>query len=200
MSSKKKMIIAISAFAMVVLAAVVAVVAVLAAQQVTVKNSIKISYTVTDVVADIEVYAVKVENGESITWGTAKKASFDINGYNSTNSSGATGTAGEEEANVTFNEFKLSKNECVVLKFVFTNQSAKAFTASLKDIDTSNKNINIYYTSTETGLSSITSGDKSDVSVGANAGTSSTYYVRIAIADTTKDVSNFEPSFEWTLA
>ena len=49
MNSKKKMIIAISAFAMVILAAVVAVVAVLAAQQVTVKSSFTVTYSVDDI-------------------------------------------------------------------------------------------------------------------------------------------------------
>ena len=51
MDSKRKMIIAISAFAMVLLATVVAVVAVLAANQVTVNSNIKISYTASSLIA-----------------------------------------------------------------------------------------------------------------------------------------------------
>ena len=199
MSSKKKMIIAISAFAMVVLAAVVAVVAVLAASSVTVKSSLTINYTVSDVVADVEVYAAKVTNGATtITWGTANTADFGVDGF--TTGTGATGTVGGTEASMALTTFALSKTECVVLKFVFNNNSSKAFTATLGDISTSGKNVNIFYSNTESGLSSLTSGTKSAVNVAAGADESSTYYVRIAIADTTADVSSFAPEFKWTLA
>lgn len=208
MNAKKKMIIAISAFAMVILAAVVAVVAVLAAQNVTVKSSLNVSYTVNDVVADVDVYAAVITNNTTINWGTAKTAVFGVDGYvnaDSTGFSGQTSADGEtSEANTSFDEMEITKKQCVVLKFVFTNKSAsRKFTATLGAISTTGANVNISYLKGEATKPediAATSSEVLNVNAMGATGDVVTYCVKISIADTTKDVTEFKPSFDWTLA
>ena len=200
MSAKKKMIIAISAFSMVLLATIIAVVAVLAAQQVTVKSSLTVNYAVSDVIADVEVYAVKVKtNASTIDWGTAKTANFNSTGYVSGGT--LTGTVGGNQASGTFSNFALAKDECVVLKFVFNNNSAsKSITATLGTISTSGKNVNLYYSATEASLLESTTTTSATVNVAAGTDKTVSYFAVIKIADDTKNVTDFQPSFNWTLA
>ena len=192
MSSKKKMIIAISAFAMVVLAAVVAVVAVLAAQNVTIKSQIGIKYTVDDVVADVAVYAKNVGTKESLTTatnlGTAQTENFGID---------YTGTG---EALEGFDFDNLAKDQCVVIKFEFNNNSANAFTATLTaPTITEGANIAIYYAADITQLLGSTTTTPAAVSVAAGDTATSSYYAVIKIVDNTKDVDT-SVEFNWALA
>lgn len=193
MDSKRKMIVAISAFAMVILATVVAIVAVLAASNVTVQSSVSVSYSVTDVVADAAVYAVKVKtNATSVDWGTAKgTANFTI--------------ADSTEDPITMSKFDLASDECLVLKFVFNNNSDKAFTATLT-APTAAANTNIYYSTYDVtnhasnSLLKSTTTSPTAVSVAAGNSASSTYYAVIKIADNTQDVTESSFNFNWTLA
>ena len=207
MNSKKKIIIAVSAFALVLLATIVSVVAVLAAQNVTVRNTITIQYTVVDVVADIEVYAVKVEkDATTINWGTAKKAVFGVDGFDLSSSTGFTeyGTTTDENsaAETSFDKFDISKKECVVLKFVFKNNSAsRAFTADLT-IDGSDSNVSIAHSSGNVVKPGDITGTNSQVTVAKSGTTGDTvsYFVKLSIVDATKNVDEFTPVFEWALA
>lgn len=185
MDSKKKIIISVSAFVLVLLATVVAVVSVLAATNVSITSSIKVTYTVDDVVADVAVSAVKVKtNASSITWGTASTEDFGVN---------YTGT-GET---ISLSDMTLSKDECIVLKFEFNNNGSKAFTATLTK--PSGSNVNIYYATSESALLSSTTTNPTTVSVASGADKSGTYFAVIKIADTTKDAT-FNSSFVWNLA
>lgn len=194
MNAKRKMIIAISAFAMVILATVVAVVAVLAAQSVTIQSSINVTYSVTDVIADVEVYAVKVKtNASSITWDNSNKAT-----YNFGDSYSGTG----ETLTLPTSSYTLAKDECVVLKFVFNNNSAKAFTATLTK-PTAVTNVNIYYAASDTGTSGIlksTTTSPSAVSVASGAAATSSYYAVIKIGDISRNISTSSFNFNWALA
>ena len=194
MSSKKKMIIAISAFAMVVLAAVVAVVAVLAAQNVTIKSQISVKYTVDDVVADVAVYAKNVKTNAGLTattdLGTAQTFNFGIDYVEPDGGKSLDG----------FNFDSLAKDECIVVKFVFNNNSANAFTATLTDPTiASDANIEIYYGSDITTLLSSTTATSSAVSVTGGDDATNSYYAVIKIKDNTKNVST-TVSFNWALA
>ncbi len=199
MGSKKKMIIAISAFALVVIATVISVVAVLAATSVTLTTNVTVSYTVSDVVADFKVYAVKVKNNAtSINWGTEKVASFGVDGYIS--GTGSQGTVGEDEATIGLTAVDLLKDECLVLKFVFENNSVKAFTGTLNHTDTTNQNVTIAYASGSVSKpGDITGTTKSTVSVASGDDKSATYYVKVSISDAKKNVTDFNPAFAWTL-
>ena len=186
MNSKKKMLIAISSFALIILATVVGVVAVLAAQHITIKSSIKVSYTVDDVVADVEVYAAKVNlSATSINWGTAQTVNFDVD-YDNQN--------GET---VSFSEFKLGKTECVVLKFVFNNNSSKGFSATLTK--PAGTNVNIYYASSEAALLGSSSTTPTTVNVSGGIDATASYFAVIKVDDNTKDAS-FDGLFAWNMA
>jgi len=194
MDSKKKMIIAISSCVLVVMAAVVAIVAVLAAQQVTVNNSLKVTYTVQDVVCDVEVYAVKVKtSATSVTWGTAKgSAQFDIN------------TADKASESLSLGEFtNIAKDEVVVLKFVFNNNADSAFKATLAS-PTAGTNFKIYYATADgTGTSGVLGsttefGTGKEVSVAAGDSSSGVLYARVQIDNVTKSAT-LNTSFNWTI-
>ena len=192
MDSKKKIIISVSAFVVVLLATVVAVVSVLAATNVSFTSSIKVTYTVGDVVADVAVSMAKVKTtATSITWGTPQTKDFAIS------------YSGSGES-ISFADQTLAKDECVVIKFVFNNNSAKGFTATLTPPTVvANDNVNILYATSETGLAGLTStaaGANGTVSVASGADKTGTYYAVIKIADTTKNVSGFTANFAWTLA
>lgn len=202
MKTKRKMIIAISALAMVILAGVVAVVAVLAASSVTVNSTLKIKYTVADVEATVEVYAAKVaEDEDSIDWGTAKKAVFGIDGLITGSSSGLTSpVANANNASCGFDfSSDFSKTDCVVMKFVIKNDGAKAFSAKLDDINPGTIPVALNYKVSTTAINDATaiSGPYSHIESIA-AGSTSTMYVKITLTDKTGDVT-FEPSFDWVL-
>lgn len=185
MDSKKKIIISVTTFVIALVAIIVAVVSVLAATNVSITSSIKVTYTVSDVVADVAVSAAKVKtNATSITWGTASTKDFGIN---------YTGT-GET---ITLTDMTLLKDECIVLKFVFNNNGAKAFTATLTK--PSGTNVNIYYATSESALLASTTATPTAVNVASGADKSGTYFAVIKIADATQNAA-FDGSFIWNLA
>lgn len=188
MSSRKKMIFAVSAFAMIVLASVVTLVSVLAATSVKVDNTITVKYTVTDVICDVEVYVVKVKtNDTSITWGTAKGT------HNFTHD-----TATEQKTFALGSDFTLLKDECVLIKFVFNNNGDLAFKATLST-PKGGTNMAIAYAATASKPADIASSSFAAVSVDSGASASSTYYAKISISDVTKNAT-IETSFVWNLA
>ena len=207
MKTKRKMIIAISALAMVILAGVVAVVAVLAAQNVTVKSNLTIKYSVSDIAADVAVkYAVVKTDATSVSFGNAKTVNFDLDGFSSTGTEGfteittglPTGGAGAEAS---YGEVSIGKDECIILEFTFNNNTvSKGFTATLKDLTTSS-DVDIAYGTACSKPSDVDGTSKSNVTVAAGENASGKYYVKISIkeASKTKDVT-YTTAFEWTLA
>ena len=188
MDTKKKVIVSVSAFVVVLVATVVAVVSVLAASKVSFSSSINVTYVVGDVVADVAVSTAKVKtNATSITWGTPKTKNFGID------------HSGTAETIALDNYTNIGKDECVVIKFVFNNNSAKGFTAKLPTPPTGT-NMNVFYSTSESGLAALTSGDynTSGVTVQGGADKSATYYAVIKIATPTSNAT-FNSSFAWTL-
>ena len=125
MKTKRKMIIAISAFAMVLLAGVVAVVAVLAASNVTVKSNVSITYTAdANVMGKVTAKYQKAGSTEVILFDgtTADKGLF----------------SGTEPDNKTITSADCTEtidktNNTVTFTFTFTNNSTVAdYTAVLK--------------------------------------------------------------------
>jgi len=184
MDAKKKIIVSFSAFIFVLMATVIAVVAVLAAHKVSLSSSVNVSYEVVDVIADVEVYAVKVKNSATtISWGTANTKNFAHN------------HSGNQET-IALGDFPLLKDESVVLKFVFNNNSDNDFNATLTK--PSGTNVTIYYAASENDLMASRVTDPSVVAVAGGASQTKSYYARIAITDITQG-ANFNGSFAWSL-
>ena len=142
MNAKKKMIIAISAFAMVILATVVAVIAVLAAQNVTVKSSLNVSYSVEDIHGSARVSYKLGSASTYTTWKIGGKASATFDG---------TTTDGAEFV-LDSQPFSLNEtNSTVIIKFEFQKSSASVenFSAQLDASVTKFKNITVEYGTTE---------------------------------------------------
>lgn len=185
MNSKKKMIIAISAFAMVILAAVVAVVAVLAAQQVTVKSSFTVTYSVDDIFGFAKA-SYKLEGDSSYTeWLTETE-------FDDTLVSGPTLT--DPDINFT------KSQRYVIIKFEFkkTSASVENFTAKLNYSATDTTNITVTYGTSEDAISSAAKATMFDATI--NSTSYHTFFVKIALTnnDTTVDAS-FAGEFNWLL-
>ncbi len=124
MDSKKKMLIAIGAFAMVILAVVVAVIAVMAAQQVSIKSQVNISYTADAHVIGSVSASYKTENGTEKNLGSLP--------FNGGESNGTT----QGLDNIGNLEFVAESNDYVDFTFTFVNISTVAkFTATLAFTD-----------------------------------------------------------------
>ena len=186
MDSKKKMIIAISAFAMVILAAVVGVVAVLAAQQVTVKSSISVSYTASEVAGTVTA-KYQVKGGTATNIGTTGTITFD-------------GTeTGEPEESLTETTLSISglssTNNYVDFIFTFTNTGSSKYTATLTP-PTTCTNFNITYT--VPNASGVTKKSDTSFEVAGGTTTAVTYTIRYTIKDVSKDAS-LSGDFSWSL-
>ncbi len=196
MSSKKKMIIAICAFALVVVATIVSVVAVLAAQRVTIKSSINISYNVEHIFGSAKVSYKQGADGYAAWNNAANQAvtTFDAN------------TGDQTEFTLAAVPFSLTEAKpSVTLKFEFqkTNTSVEDFTVGLKADVTTLDNIEFKYGTSETPTDSITATGNDQVLL--NTATVSetgenwyVYYVTITIKDTTVNAS-FAGDLVWSL-
>jgi len=181
MSAKKKMIIAISAFAMVVLAAVVAVVAVLAAQNVTVKSSITISYTTVEIQGQMTASYKEGASGSVESIGTINPDGTDPDG----------------EMNMGSKTISLTKeNNYVEFIFTFTNTNHSApYTAELTGNPT-NANFTILYSAEANGEA--TANSAVAITVPADQETPLTYKVRYTLNKFDADVT-LTGNFVWTL-
>ena len=187
MSSKKKMIVAISAFAMVILAAVVAVVAVLAAQQVTVQSSISVSYTSQEVAGTVTA-KYQVAGGTLTDLGDGSATFYGTETGTPTKNlteSGAVAISG-----------LTSTNDYVEFVFTFTNTGSADYTASLT-LPASAVNFDISYTVPNTGGATRVS--DTSFKVAKNTTTAVTYKVRYTIHEV-KDDATLSGTFSWDLA
>lgn len=187
MNSKKKIIIAVSALAMIVLASVVAVVAVLAAQRVTLNNSITVEYKVKDVVCDTSVRYAVVTDG-TYDWKTPKTADFAYNAEDQD----------KDEQSLAFGNVSIDKTQCVVLEFTFNNNGSRAFNASLTENSSEKNNIKIYYSATLEGILTSTTETSTAVNVAAGDDKSGVYYARIDIDQKQFD-AKIITNFVWTI-
>ena len=187
MNSKKKIIITLSALAMIVLASVITVVAVLAAQRVTLKNSITVEYKVKDVVCDTSVRYAIVTNG-TYDWKTAKNANFAYNAE-------STETTEQELA---FGNVSIDKTQCVVIEFTFNNNGSRAFRGTLNETSSEKTNIKIYYASALNQILTSTTETASAINVEAGDEKSGVYYARIDIDQKQFDAKVIT-NFVWTL-
>ena len=213
MNSKKKMIISISAFALVLISTVVSIVAVLAAQNVTIKNNLTVSYQVKDVAVEVTLWVGKIENDATYDWDDieSKTVEFGIDGLSNASGSGITGEAGSDMAEIEWEDLELTKTQCVIMRFLFINKSDRAFTITHESVFGENvegANVSIYYTAADGG--DLTSLDESDlflnqdlqegrISVAGGEENETEFYIRLTITDPTKNVDDYEFSFDFLL-
>lgn len=183
MDSKKKMIIAVSSFAMIILATVVAIVAVLAAQSVTIQSSINVSYTSSEIAGTVTAsYQVK---------GAATPTLIGEKPYYGTELGTPTDTLGEGATTIT----GLTKeNNYVDFIFTFTNTGSSEYTATLT-VPTSTNFTASYTVPNANGATKL-----SDTSfkIAGNTTTPVTYVIRMTISDVSKD-ANISGTFAWNL-
>ena len=184
MSSKKKMIIAISSFAMIILAAVVAVVAVMAAQNVTIKSSINVTYTSSEIAGKVTA-SYQVQGASSAT-------SIGAIEYHGTEANGTSTSLNSSKLSITS---LTSTNKYVDFIFTFTNEGSKDYTATLT-LPT-NSNFTKAYTVPSSG--GATKVNDTSFKVAGGTTTAVTYKVRFTITDVSKDAS-ISGNFSWALA
>lgn len=185
MDSKKKMIIAISAFAMVILAAIVAVVAVLAAQQVTIKSSINVTYTSSEVAAKVTAH-YQVKGGEETAIGNTIE--FD-----------GTETGADATKDMNTSELKInsltSENNYVDFIFTFTNEGQSEYTATLT-LPATLENFDVTYSVPNTdGATKILD---TSFTVAGNTTTPVEYIITFTIKDVAKN-AKLAGNFSWSL-
>lgn len=179
MNSKRKMIIAISALAMVILAAVVAVVAVLAAKTVTIQSSVNVTYEATDV------------------YGQARISTKYEGDTNYTTVLNETDVSSISAQSLTLDGFTTAK-KYVIIKFEFKKESATVenFNATLNYTSASSSNVTITSGTTEDATTTIASKPFNAVLI--DDGTYDAFYIKIAITDVKQDAS-FAGSLNWVL-
>ena len=189
MNSKKKIIIAVSALAMVLIASVVAVVAVLAAQQVTVQSNVQIVYTTKEIQGSISAYyqvkgdASRTQIGSTVTPDGSEP---DNTGFEHNSTSAAVSIE------------NLSKtNNYVDFIFTFTNTGSTAYKAQL----TGNPNwsTNGFTTTYSAALDGDPTGSSAvTVTIPANTTTAVEYTVRYTLG-TFNTSFTVDGQFEWKL-
>lgn len=189
MDSKKKMIISISAVAMVILAAIVAVVAVLAAQQVTIKSSVDVTYNATDIYGGSQVrYQVGTGAEQTLLSAVTFAGGDNENATASKNDIGLTKT----NYYVTF-MFDFKKDDGAENYYVTLTYTKSA---------TANKNVKISYGTSPDSLTDKTVAATGDTTLATNVEISSTdyttLYVRVSVQDTRNDAA-FSGDFNCSL-
>ncbi len=190
MSSKKKMIIAICAFALVVVATIVSVVAVLAAQSVTINSTINVQYTSNEVAAKVTAH-YQVANG------TRTKMGGDDNGmitfYGTETGAEATQSM-TGESGLTISGLT-SENNYIDFIFTFTNDGDAEYTATLT-LPNDVENFGITY---PTKPDTMVGGSDVSFTVPGNTTDAVTYTIRYTITTISND-AHIKGTFAWVLA
>lgn len=193
MSTKKKFAISIATFAVVILAVVIAIVAVLAAQDVTVKSSVSITYTADAHVLGSMSASYKMQDNTTSNLGTVNFAEAGSSGSLSNISK-------------TFS----TDNQYIDITFAFTNTSETfAYTATVSYTDNktnpAKEDSNIKFEYSTNGGSSFTQvtsiDDIPDVELDAKTGataTTNSCVIRISLGSTTSD-AEFSGEISWNL-
>ena len=187
MDAKKKIIMSVAAFAMIIVASVVAVVAVLAAQNVTITNYISVNYVVEDVYANVELsYAIgdsSLTNASTLNFTPVANSPLVFNGDNT--------TAGT----LTLPNQTIKKDKALFIKFKFTNNSAMATRATSKFTIT-NTNMNVKYGTSVSAITSDTVPTNLDMD---SLGTSKECYIKVSVKEANK-IASYTGDIVWTLA
>ena len=183
MNAKRKMIISITALGVVLLAAIVAVVAVLAAQSVTIKSSINVSYNADKIIGTVTAQ-YQVKNCEATNIGAGSWTFYG-------NETGTDATKEGSATNIVLSE----TNNYVDFIFTFTNDGDAAYTATL-NLPESAKVVNL--TITYVTLPDSVNADNLSFTVAKD--TTETYKIRYSISNNDLDAKIDNSSFEWTLA
>lgn len=197
MSTKKKIIISISAISVVAILAIIAVVAVFAATSANVTSNIRVSYEAKEVSATVSAN-YHVANGT--------KTAMTVDGQASSNNS-ITFTGRENDGAATGSlipqeDIKITKaNNYVVFEYKFVNLSADYGMKVVLSSQPTATNVNVKYaTSTETtgitDYSNITEGSLGEIVVAEG---SATYiYILVEIDNYASD-SSYNGGFSWAL-
>ena len=195
MKSKTKWIAALTSLCVVLLIAVVSLGIVWAATTQSVSSSVKVTYTVTDVVADVSAsrYLTSANTKTDFTGGTNGVVTFNAPDVSTTETLSITDTT------------LTSTNNLVVYEYVIKNKGANTITASLATGTATNLTIYTIAPTTTQKTNVISSFDATEwtasnaIAATTIASGATTYaYVAMKIADTADDAS-FNGTFVWTL-
>ena len=183
MSSKKKLIIAVCAFSLIILASVVSIVAVLAAQKVTINSTINVTYTSQEVAGKVTAQ-YQIANGKATNIGDGSITYSGSETGTPTTTLG--GTSGVTITGLT------STNKYIDFIFTFTNTGSAQYTATVV-LPTTVSNFTVSHETLPTTKTSNTS-----FTVAGGTTTAVTYKVRYTIDDVSKNAS-ISGTFAWTL-
>ena len=184
MNSKKKIVVAISAFALIIMATIVSVVAVLAAQKVTITSSVSVSYTSVEVDGAFTAH-YQVKNGTKTSIGSATFQAED---------SGTEADPLLRDAGTANGITLTSANNHVDFIFTFTNTGSAAYTATVT-LPTTSSGLTVSY---PTKPSTMVSGSNTSFTVAGKTTTPVTYTVRYTISDVAINAS-LSGNFVWNL-
>ena len=201
MGSKKKMLIAIGAFAMIILAVVIAVIAVLAAQQVSIKSQVNITYVADAQVKGSVSATYKTENGTEGDLGSAPFNGAEDN------------DAVKDLQGIADLKFEAGSNDYIDFTFTFVNSSTKSkYTATLaftNGLDGNGEIVNMKLggrLSTNQDFTDISTEDMSNltdievpVAYSSSTPTTVVYILRVSLALSGEDAS-FIGTILWNLA
>lgn len=186
MSSKKKIIVSISSFAILIMAVVIAVVAVLAAQSITVKSSVNVTYTAKEVAAKV---TSKYKIGDTGTLTNIGSGSISFDGTEDlTNNTQTTGT-------ITSSTDLTSTNNYIEFVFTFTNEGDAEYTATLT-LPATVDNFEATYTVPNTaGATKVTD---TSFRLKGKTTTAVEYKVKFKIKDVSKN-AELKGDFQWVM-
>lgn len=181
MDSRKKMVIALSSLAVIILAGVVAIAAVLAAQNITIKSAVNVSYTANEIAGTV----------------TAK---YKVAGGSEQNIGSITYDGTEEGEPTTDMDVitidNLTKNKkSIEFIFTFTNTGSSDYTATLTLPETVSNFTPSFSVPTGAGITKISD---TSFTIAGNTAEVVTYSVTMTISDVSQD-AKIEGSFAWNL-
>ena len=185
MKSKKKLIIALSSFAFVLVAAVVTVTAVLAAANQAITSNVSVVYTAKQVAGTVTA-SYKVGAGSETSMGSVTYTGAEAPDLSKvlTPNANITLTADETADGVTVKP--------VVFTFTFTNTGSAAYTATLTYTDADNDDANVEMTTSANLVSNV-------ITIPANTTNPITVTVTVTLENVALN-AEFSGSFKWELA
>ena len=183
MRTKRKMILAISAFAMLILASVVGVVAVLAAQNVTVNSKVKITYSSIEFEGTVDA-SYTVLNNTSVSF---NQVTFD--GGEAENTNKEVDTTGKDTITLT------KDNNKVTFTFVFKTGET-GYKARLDSFGT--LTAGCFASPVYTGITGLNA--PVSIPAGKDAGDGLTATITFELIKFNQDISSLDLDFKWTIS
>lgn len=192
MSTKKKLIISLSALCLVLIVAVVAIVAVYAAGTQTVTSNIKVTYTAMEVDGTVSAtYTLKNGTATNMTTNGASDGDTTIT---------FAAADGKTTKSLTpQGDIELSSTaDYVIFQYTFTNSGSRAYTAVLTYTDDGNDDTNATIVYASDNTESTTWAESPSTLTVASGSNGTSYYAKVSIDNLALDAS-FSGYFTWTL-